>query len=83
MSQVHYEGEVIEQIQAQALVVLLSFMKEYEVMFGAQAIFAKLAFFDDTYLTLQHKTKFLMALFRLNIFPRMTQIHKVVSLIHS
>ena len=50
-SQVRYEGEVMEQIRAQTPVVLQSLMEESQVRIGRQAIFAKIAFFDHTYLT--------------------------------
>ena len=40
-----------EQIRAQTPVVLQSLMEESQVRIGRQAIFAKIAFFDHTYLT--------------------------------
>ena len=66
----------MEQIRGQTPVVLLSFMEESQVRIGRQAIFAKIAFFEDTYLTWEHKAKLLMASIRLKILPWMTQIHK-------
>ena len=68
-SLVRYEGDVMEQIRAQTPVVLQSLMEESQVRIGRQAIFAKIAFFEDTYLTREHKAKLLMASIRLKILP--------------